>query len=169
MRGFKVKIESKRDIIVYSVFIIIIAYLLYSIPYRVDKDLPCVLYRGGYKLVKDTEMRLDLRVYRNLLMKNHLKGTLEIEGRVFNVENAHYDSLIKEFKDKLNSPFYKLYGVNWKQGKSYIEIYLFISKDFKFFYGACPAFKDEYGEKIDFVAPANSMKGGIELINRYLR
>jgi len=169
--GVKVKIEAKRDNIIYLIFIIIIiiAYLIYSIPYRVDKDLPCVLYRGGYELVKNTEMHIDLRAYRNLLMRNRVKGTLEIEGRVFNIETIHYDSLIKEFKSKFNNPFYMLYGVNWKQGKSYIEVILLVSKDLKFFYGHLPVFKDEYGEKIDFVAPANNMKKGVELINQYLK
>ena len=110
-------------------------------------------------------MSLELKVYRKILMRNHIKCKFKIKDEIFDVETGHYVSLIEEFKSKLNEDFYRFHSISWENHKAQPELNLLVSKDFNFFYGS--KYKD--GDKINFVAPANSMVEGAELLERYLR
>ncbi|WP_432667439.1 hypothetical protein R9X47_13720 [Wukongibacter baidiensis] len=85
---------NRQRFIWMSIAVIIIAYVIFAFPVKINKELPAVRYRlGDEKFAENITIKIDGRYVRKLFSDDVFVGTIYIEGYEFTDDSSGFRNL----------------------------------------------------------------------------
>ncbi len=162
---------TKNKTVILLIGVLLVAYFTYTWPKEIEKTFQgCLVSQDKGILLKTVSMTLKGTCYRSLTRQDKFIGTIEIEGKKYNIQSSEPGSLnliISSLKSKWKREPIFASGMIMKDGfLRSIGGTVLIADDYTQIWGSIQAINSQYGDQsIMFSGPSKTFEEAERIIN----